>query len=194
MLMQADRPQWTFPESASRPLLSVVMPVRNAMPYLDQAVQSILDQTYRNFEFVVVDDGSTDGSWERLQHLAESDDRIRLFRNPHPAGPVSSSNHAVAMSSGELVARMDADDVAHPQRLERQLRAIAQDGDVVLVGTLWNAIDSSGRTIRSRDRSQMNSRKLRAPFCHGSQAGIAPRASSGRTPTSTSGSRTSDGS
>ena len=108
MLMQADRPQWTFPESTSRPLLSVVMPVRNAMPYLDQAVQSILDQTYRNFEFVVVDDGSTDGSWERLQHLAESDDRIRLFRNPHPAGPVSSSNYAVAMSSRELVARMRA--------------------------------------------------------------------------------------
>lgn len=168
MLMQAARPQWPVSPTSSLPPLSVVMPVRNAMPYLDEAVHSILNQTYENFEFVIVDDGSTDGSWERLQHLAAGDPRIRLFRSPHPAGPVSSSNYAVGMSRGALVARMDADDRAHPQRLEHQLRTMAEGNDIVLVGTLWNAIDSSGRVIRSRDCSQMSSRKLRAPFCHGS--------------------------
>ena len=166
--MQVAAPAWHSSPPTPAPPLSVVMPVRNAMPYLDQAVQSILAQTFRQFEFVIVDDGSTDGSWERLQQWAARDDRIRLVRSPFDPGPVTSSNYAVTLSRGELVARMDADDLAHPHRLERQLKTLAAGSDIVLVGTLWNAIDSSGKVIRSRDRSQIGSRKLRAPFCHGS--------------------------
>lgn len=150
------------------PRLSVVMPVRNTIRFVDEAIESVLVQTYSAFEFVIVDDGSTDGSWEKLLTWAGQDNRIRLTRSPLSPGPVPSSNHAVSLASADIVARMDSDDIAHPDRLERQLRVISEASDVVLVGSLWEAIDSGGRIVRPRDRSQMDIRRLRAPFCHGS--------------------------
>src|SRR5437764_6248747 len=99
---------------AQRPILSVVMPVHNALPHLDEAVQSILGQTYTKFEFVIYDDGSTDGSTERLRYWAEQDGRIRLTVGKRNLGPVGSSNFVVGKASGDLIARMDADDISHP--------------------------------------------------------------------------------
>jgi len=93
--------------------LSVVMPVHNAMPHVDDAVRSILEQTHGDFEFVIFDDGSTDGSTERLREWAERDSRIKLTESNTNLGPVGSSRAVVELASGQIIARMDADDVSH---------------------------------------------------------------------------------
>jgi glycosyltransferase involved in cell wall biosynthesis len=127
----------------SIPPLSVVMPVHNAIPYLDDAVESILAQSFGDFEFVILDDGSTDGSLDRLLHWADRDRRIRLLQGEMRSGPVESSNRVVRESRAALVARMDADDVARPERLELQMKALAARPEAVLVGSLSETIATS---------------------------------------------------
>lgn len=151
------------------PRVSVVMPVRNAMPFLDAAVESVLDQTLRDFEFVIGDDASDDGSSERLEYWAQRDPRIRLARRSVASGPVGASNWVVAMARTDILARMDADDVALPTRLAKQLAVLDADPQIVLIGSLWLGIDAGDRTIRPPDYSSaLNSRPLRFPFAHGS--------------------------
>jgi glycosyltransferase involved in cell wall biosynthesis len=140
--------------------LSVVMPVRNAMPYLDAAVESILAQTHRNFEFIIRDDDSTDGSKERLRYWAAQDDRIRLHEGDTCLGPANSSNWVVAQARADYIARMDADDVSLPQRLERELAILQNEADASLLGSVWEGIDRHGRMVREPDFS--------TPFAHGS--------------------------
>jgi glycosyltransferase involved in cell wall biosynthesis len=89
--------------------LSVVMPVFNAMPHLDAAVRSILDQTYAGFEFVIFDDGSTDGSTERLRWWASQENRIILLESSANLGPARRSNRAVELASGGLIAQEHVD-------------------------------------------------------------------------------------
>src|SRR5262245_10456965 len=129
-----------MPSPPSDELISVVMPVHNALPHLDAAVESILGQTHRNIEFVILDDGSTDGSTERLRQWAERDRRIKLFEGDRNLGPAGSSNRVIAHSSAELIARMDADDLSHPERLERQVQLLRERPDVCLVGTACDLI------------------------------------------------------
>src|SRR5690349_22832239 len=102
------------------------MPVHNAMPHLDAAMRSILGQTHRDFEFVIYDDASTDGSTEALREWAVRDNRIRLFEGKDNLGPVGSSMFVVQHSTGSLIARMDADDVSLPGRLERQVALLRE--------------------------------------------------------------------
>lgn len=153
---------------ATVPTLSVVMPVRDAGPFLDCAVRSILEQSHQSFEFVIRDDGSTDGSTERLRKWAARDPRIKLFVGEKPLGPAASSNWVVARSTGEFVARMDADDVSHPDRLKRQLEVLQSSGDACLVGSLWEGIDERGRNVRPRDRWRLLRPSPFSPFPHGS--------------------------
>jgi glycosyltransferase involved in cell wall biosynthesis len=141
------------------------MPVRNALPYLDAAVESILAQSFRDFEFVIVD-ASEDGSREKLRGWAAKDDRIRLIERDGLTGFARSSNEAVAAARAPLVARMDADDIAHPERIARQMEVIESEPGAILCGTLWDAIDRQGRRIRSADRSRLLRRSAFAPFCH----------------------------
>jgi glycosyltransferase involved in cell wall biosynthesis len=150
------------------PPLSVVMPARNVEPFVDAAVESILRQTYADFEFVALDDGSTDGTAARLEAWAARDARLRVVRSPRPLGLVGSSNAAVRASRAPLVARMDADDISHPDRLRRQMALIAERPDAVLVGTLFEGIDAAGRRVRPRDRWRLLRRSPFAPFPHGS--------------------------
>ena len=148
--------------------ISVVMPVRNALPYLDDAISSILSQTHSQFELVIRDDGSTDGSRAVLRQWAKRDRRIRLFEANHSAGPAGSADWVVRQSSHPIVARMDADDISHPDRLRRQLELLSRQPDVVLTGCLFEGIDDRNRVVRVRDRSPLASRNLSAPFPHGS--------------------------
>ena len=106
--------------------ISVVMPVHNALPHLDAAVRSILDQTHANFEFVIFDDASTDGSAERLREWAARDSRIRLLEGQENLGPVGSSSLVVEQAKAPLIARMDADDVCDPDRLRRQVQVLSE--------------------------------------------------------------------
>ena len=116
------------------------MPVYNAAHYVAGAVESILGQTFREFEFVIVDDGSIDGSTQILKRFAERDSRIRLIRREN-RGLVASLNEGIEAARGEFIARMDADDIALPERLARQLESLRCNHDVVAVGTQVQRID-----------------------------------------------------
>ena len=148
---------------------SVVMPVRNAGPYLDDAIQSILAQSRGDFEFIIGDDGSTDGSRERARDWARRDDRIRTVAlSDCGLGPAGSSNLVAREAKYPIVARMDADDVSRSDRFERQLAALGAHPDAVLVGSLFDWIDAKGRLTRRRDRSVLIRAGCRSPFAHGS--------------------------
>lgn len=166
----SDRPPAGMPAGppGAVPLVSVVMPVYNAAEYLDESIESILGQTFSDFEFLILDDGSTDGSLALLRQWEARDSRIRVFESPVNLGVVTSSNTIVSQASTPFIARMDADDIAHPDRLRRQLRILQDESEVMLVGTLWDGIDSEGRPVRPRDRWRLAFRSKQAPFPHGS--------------------------
>ena len=118
----------------SSPLISVLMPVYNAERYVAEAVESILGQTFRDFEFIIIDDGSTDRSLEILQRYAQQDPRIRLSSRPN-MGLAKTLNEGLALARGEFIARMDADDVSLPGRFARQIDYLSEHEECVAVGT-----------------------------------------------------------
>jgi glycosyltransferase involved in cell wall biosynthesis len=148
--------------------MSVVMPVHNALPFLDESISSILGQTLSDFEFVILDDVSTDGSVELLREWSRRDSRIRLHASKQRLGLSGASNAVVSKARAPIVARMDADDIAHPDRLRRQWNVLEGSRDVAVIGTLCNGIDSSGREVRPRDRWRLLRRSTLIPFPHGS--------------------------
>jgi glycosyltransferase involved in cell wall biosynthesis len=123
--------------------VSVYMPVYNAARFARQAVQSILEQSFSDFEFIIVDDGSTDQTPVILKELAAQDRRIRLIEQSH-LGAAAAANRAVAEARGELLARMDGDDIALPRRLERQVDYLAGHPECVAVGSRMMLVDEAG--------------------------------------------------
>ena len=112
------------------PLISVTMPVYNGEKYLAEAIESILSQTFVDFEFIITDDGSTDGTIGILQKFQNKDSRIRLIVREHK-GLSNTANEMLDLARGKWIARMDADDIALPQRFERQLQWLTQtDADI----------------------------------------------------------------
>lgn len=108
-------------------LVSVLLPVYNGEKYISEAVDSILKQTYENFELIIIDDGSTDKTLSILKEYEKNDTRIRLISRANK-GLIASLNEGAELALGEWIARMDADDIAMPNRLERQLNWINQTG------------------------------------------------------------------
>lgn len=155
-------------QGKATPPLSVVMPVHNAISFLDQSIPSILNQTFTDFEFIILDDASTDGSLKVLREWAKRDSRIHVFCSDRNLGLSASSNLVVTKSSAPIVARMDADDISHPDRLRRQLNVFENRSDVVAVGTLYHGIDAAGRVTRPRDRWRLIRHSPFIPFPHGS--------------------------
>lgn len=129
----------------SDPAISVVMPVYNARPYLAEAVESVLGQTCGDFELLLIDDGSTDGSREDIEGF--KDRRVRLFLREH-AGLINVLNFGLAEARAPVIARMDSDDVSLPERFERQLAFLRAHPEVVVLGTRVRFIDAEGRPIR----------------------------------------------
>jgi len=162
------RPDLVNEPDMSEPKISVVMPVYNAGRFLEPAIRSIVSQTFSELELVIVDDSSTDGSVEVSREWARQDDRVRLFENQERLGHSATSNLAASLARAEYVARMDADDVSHPERLAGEWKVMSQTADVVLVGTLSDGIDADGRPVRPRDRWRIVRRSYFAPFPHGS--------------------------
>ncbi len=117
----------------NRPRVTVVMPVHDGAPYLRPAVESILAQTYRDLELLVLDDGSEDESAAIV--ASYRDPRVRLHRRAANLGVVATLNEGLELASTEYVARMDADDVSHPERLARQVAFLDQHPDVAVLGT-----------------------------------------------------------
>lgn len=125
--------------SAATPLISVLMPIYNAEPYLQAAIQSILTQTLGDFELLAMDDGSTDRSWSIIQQAAAADARILAQRFPH-AGYASLLNHGLSSARGRYIARMDADDISHPARFEKQVAFLEIHPAVHVVGTQYRRL------------------------------------------------------
>lgn len=116
------------------PLVSVVMPVYNADKYVAEAIESILAQTFADFELIIVDDGSHDRSPEIIREYARRDDRVRFLRQERNQGVSCARNRGIDAAGGEFLALMDSDDVSLPTRLEQQLRFLQQNPDIGVVG------------------------------------------------------------
>ncbi len=128
------------------PVISVIMPVYNAERYVGEAVRSILGQTRGDFELIIVDDGSTDGSGAILRGLAGKDGRIQLVSRAN-TGLTRALNEAAGLARGEFLARMDADDVAMAERLARQVEYMEGHGDCVAVGGAAACMTAEGWEI-----------------------------------------------
>jgi glycosyltransferase involved in cell wall biosynthesis len=127
---------------SKRPRVTVVMPVYNNAPYVAAAIDSILRQTFVDFELLIVNDGSTDSTTKTVAGF--SDPRLRLINREH-RGLVASLNQGLAMASGEYVAIMHGDDVAFPTRLSRQVEFLSNHPEVGILGTAYRIIDMDGR-------------------------------------------------
>jgi glycosyltransferase involved in cell wall biosynthesis len=126
--------------------VTVLMPVYNGIAYLQAAIESIQRQTHYDFEFLIVDDGSTDGSDDLLQRSAAQDPRIHLIRASHE-GVAAARNRGLALANGTVVVCMDADDVAMPERIELQLAYLTTHPEIAAVGSALRLIDKNGQHI-----------------------------------------------
>lgn len=117
----------------SSPFISVVMPVYNGEKYLCEAIDSILNQTFKDFEFIILNDGSTDKTEEII--LSYEDPRIKYVKNEVNLQIVKTLNKGIALAKGKYIARMDADDISLPQRFEKQLHFMESNPDVGVCGT-----------------------------------------------------------
>jgi glycosyltransferase involved in cell wall biosynthesis len=127
--------------------VSVIMAVYNASEFLDEAISSILNQSYPSFELIIVNDCSTDGSWDIILKYANHDKRIVTIKNDENKGRAVTRNIALDSAKGEFVAVLDADDVAMPERLAKQVEFLDLNPEIFLVGTGAIRIDEKGNKI-----------------------------------------------
>ena len=130
------------------PRISVVMSVYNGEKYLSEAIKSILNQIYKDFEFIIIDDGSTDSS--RAIITSFKDDRIKPLINERNIGLTKSLNKGLFYADGEFIARQDADDISLPERLELQIQCLDRHPEVAVLGTSYYVIDKDGKIIEER--------------------------------------------
>ncbi|MFC0472494.1 glycosyltransferase family 2 protein [Halalkalibacter kiskunsagensis] len=116
------------------PKISVILPVFNRVNYVSEAIESILNQTYTDFELILLDDGSTDGSTDILYKYKKMDNRIKVIRFPKNRGLVFVLNYGISIASGEYIARMDSDDISLPDRFSKQVSYLENHPEVGLCG------------------------------------------------------------
>jgi glycosyltransferase involved in cell wall biosynthesis len=144
---------------ASAPVISVLMAVHNGEKFLAKAVESILDQTFGDFEFLIVDDGSVDNSKAMLSTYAARDARVRIISQSNQ-GLTKSLNIALQSARGEFIARFDADDISLPRRFEQQVSALRSDPSLVLIGSEVELITDDGLFLGVRAHAT-NHREIR---------------------------------
>jgi glycosyltransferase involved in cell wall biosynthesis len=128
------------------PIVSVVITAFNRERYIEQAVSSILDQTFQDFELIIVDDGSTDSTLERLARF--SDPRIRLVEHGQNRGIPAARNSGLEAAEGKFIAWLDSDDIALPHRLNRQINYLGRNQDIAMVGACASKISAPGQPLR----------------------------------------------
>ncbi|MDT8443887.1 MAG: glycosyltransferase family 2 protein [Desulfuromonadales bacterium] len=126
-------------------ILTVLMPVYNAGPFLREAIDSILGQTFQNFEFLIINDGSTDDSVEIIKSF--DDPRIRLVHNERNLGLIATLNKGLDLVNTRYLARMDADDISLPQRFEKQLQAIQAESNIIACGTAYQKFGAQNHVL-----------------------------------------------
>lgn len=134
------------------PLVSVLMPCYNNEKFLPEAIESILNQTYKNFEFIILDDFSTDNSWEIIKKYAKKDKRIKAYRNKKNLKIVKTRNKLfeLASNNSKYFAIFDSDDVSMPERLEKEVKYLEKNSKVGVVGSNLILIDENGKVIGYR--------------------------------------------
>lgn len=131
----------------NNPKISVVMASHNGEKFIKEAIDSILEQSFRDFEFLIIDDGSTDLTSIILDEYAKKDQRIRIFTNPQCLGLTKSLNVAIKQALGEFIARMDDDDVSQKNRFEKQSDFMQKNPEFVLVGSMAFLINEKSEII-----------------------------------------------
>ena len=129
------------------PKVSVLMTVYNGFPYIKDAISSILNQSFSDFELIIIDDASTDETANTIEIF--NDRRIRYFKNSTNMGITRSANRGLSLAKSPYIARIDADDVSLPERLARQVEYLDQNQDIGVVGSAIREIDTKGRFLRS---------------------------------------------
>ena len=131
----------------SRPMISVLIPIFNGERYLQESLESIKSQTFIDFEILLIDDGSTDGSMSILNKFAQHDKRVRVISKTN-SGLTDTLNHGLLECRGNWVARMDQDDIASPKRLELQVKKFESDDALVLVGSDFATLDEQSHKTK----------------------------------------------
>jgi len=155
------------------PKVTVIMAVYNGENYLRESVQSILDQTLRDLELIIVDDNSSDRTPDIINEYKEIDPRVSVLRNDKNLGPYRSSNKGIDMARASYIARQDADDISMPGRLNKQFNFLEQNKDYACAGSFYNLVDSDGNTkykinLPIVDGEIRRWLKSVNPICHGS--------------------------
>ncbi len=151
--------------------LSVVMPACNAEQYISEAIESILYQTFKDFEFVIIDDASIDNTWTIIQKHARNDNRIIPLKNKDNLKLSRTLNKGIAVSKGKYIARMDADDISVKDRFQKQFDYMERNPEVGILGGTMELRDINNRIIGKRQYS-LTDRQIRkmiyryCPFCH----------------------------
>lgn len=139
----------------SEPKISVIMPTYNREELLPRAIDSILAQTYKDFEFIIIDDGSTDNTIHLLKEYAEKDKRIRVFRNAENKGIAYSRERGLNFARGKYIAVMDSDDISFPVRLEKQVAYMDEHPDVAVVIGLTKNMATGNVWWRTKDPQEI---------------------------------------
>lgn len=153
------------------PPISVVMSVYNGNNFLEEAILSILNQTLTNFEFIIIDDHSTDNSLEIIHSYKLIDDRIKILRNDTNLGLARSLNKGIKLAKGEVIVRMDADDISLKDRLKYQYDYIKKNKNCIILGTNYHIIDEFGNYIYTSNQA-LNNKEIKSklpyqcPFMH----------------------------
>lgn len=142
------------------PKISVIMSVHNGMPYLKTSVESIMKQSYKNFEFIIVNDASADSSWDYLKSI--KDKRIKLLKNIQNLGLATSLNKALRYAQGDFIARMDADDISLRNRLEEQLKFLENHPKIDVIGAWVDLIDENSKIIGEKKYPTENAQMQKA--------------------------------
>lgn len=126
------------------PLISVIIPCYNAEKFVEQAVRSIMEQTYQNLEIICINDCSKDSTAEILQKLSKEDNRIFYIENETNLKLPKTLNKGISLAKGEYIARMDADDIALPEKLEKQIKYLLSNNEIDILGSNSQHIDEHG--------------------------------------------------
>ena len=131
------------------PKVSVIMPAYNVEKYVADSIDSVLNQTYENFELIIIDDCSTDNTFCLLSEIAKTDIRIKLYKNEKNLGVADTRNRGFELAEGEYVALLDSDDIWRSEKLEKQI-ALAKKTDAEIIYCSYAMIDEDGKTINKQ--------------------------------------------
>ena len=140
------------------PLLSIIIPVYNAEKYIAESIQSVFDQTFTDWELIIINDGSTDNSEKIINSF--SDRRIKYFKNDKNKGIVYSRNRGINEASGDFIGMLDADDIAHKEKFEKQINFLINNPQYGMVGTWARFIDENGKRLKGGWKLKADAEKI----------------------------------